>query len=41
VGYGAPFILAGGMDLVVFVWGLFIWKKIPERKQELPQRGPS
>jgi MFS family permease len=41
VGYGTPFILAGGMDLVVFVWGLFIWKKIPERKERPPQRGPS
>jgi MFS family permease len=32
VGYGYPFVLAGSMDLVVFVCGLMIWKKIPERK---------
>jgi MFS family permease len=32
VGYGYPFVLAGGMDLAVFVWGFFLWKKIPERK---------
>jgi MFS family permease len=32
VGHGYPFVLAGGMDLVVFIWGLFLWKKIPERK---------
>lgn len=32
VGYGYPFVLAGGMDLIVFIWGILIWKKIPERK---------
>lgn len=32
VGYSYPFALAGGMDLVVFIWGILIWKKIPERK---------
>ena len=32
VGYSYPFALAGGMDLVVFIWGLFIWKKIPEKR---------
>jgi MFS family permease len=31
VGPGYPFVLAGGMDLVVFIWGLFIWKKIPNK----------
>ena len=31
VGYSYPFALAGGMDLIVFIWGIFIWKKIPER----------
>ena len=33
------FVLAGGMDLAVFIWGLFIWKKIPEPKQA-PRRRP-
>ncbi len=32
VGPGYPFVLAGGMDLVVFVWGLLIWRKIPNKK---------
>ena len=32
VGYSYPFVLAGGMDLIIFIWGLLIWKKIPERK---------
>ncbi len=32
VGYSYPFALAGGMDLIVFIWGILIWKKIPERK---------
>lgn len=32
VGYSYPFVLAGGMDLLVFIWGILIWKKIPERK---------
>jgi MFS family permease len=41
VGYGAPFILAGGMDLAVFVWGLVIWKKIPERKRGPGEKAPS
>ena len=36
VGYSYPFALAGGMDLVVFIWGLFIWKKIPESKFTTP-----
>jgi MFS family permease len=34
IGPGSPFILAGGMDLVVFVWGLFIWKKIPNKTEQ-------
>jgi MFS family permease len=32
VGYSYPFALAGGMDLIVFIWGILIWKKIPERR---------
>jgi len=40
VGHGYPFVLAGGMDLVVLIWGLFIWKKIPEAKHA-PRRPPS
>jgi MFS family permease len=35
VGYSYPFALAGSMDLVVFLWGILIWKKIPERKYTL------
>ena len=32
VGPGYPFVLAGGMDLVVFIWGVFIWKRIPNKQ---------
>jgi MFS family permease len=39
VGYGYPFVLAGGMDLAVLIWGLFLWKKIPEAKNA-PGRRP-
>ncbi len=41
VGYSYPFALAGGMDLVVLIWGLLIWKKIPERKYSKTTRAPS
>ena len=32
IGYGVPFILAGGMYLAVFLWGFFVVKEIPALK---------
>jgi len=37
VGFSYPFALAGGMDLVIFIWGVCIWKKIPETRNR-PKR---
>lgn len=41
VGYGYPFVVAGAMDLMVFIWGLMMWKKFPEKKPAPPQPSPS